>query len=233
MFSFRNVFLLVLLLKCSSFFSPFFIFSFYILFLFHKNPCFCFYWIVSHLYCFFGLKNCVFLVCWSFFLERNVPWCFLFSSCFNLIKKKKTCRIIICFNIFSNSFFFSKKLWFFSIPFSTCFLLKLPSSPLYFLLLFTLFPSVLSCLSPLGFSFLSPFSPFFLTSFFFVFARQTMCKKKKYLLELLQNYLFCLLFSIKIFVFSASFFCWAFFRLIYFPCFVIFLCLEKWFLIFV
>ena len=112
LFSFRNVFLLVLLFKMFivflTFFFFFFIFSFYILFRFHhKFNVFVFFFELFPLeLSFLGFKNCVFLVCLSFFLERHAPWCFLFSSCFNLIKKKKLALLSPFSPFFLTSFFF-------------------------------------------------------------------------------------------------------------------------------
>ena len=113
---------------------------------------------------------------------------------------------------------------------------KMTSFPLHFLLLFILFPSVLSLfLSLLVFSFLSPFSPFqtsFCWSLYYlcVSSCQTLCKKKSIFLNFCKTLFFCLLFSIKISVFSDSFFVGLFSDFCIFPCFV-FLSLEKWFLI--
>ena len=99
------------------------------------------------------------------------------------------------------------------------------SFPLYFLLLFILFPPVLSLFCLFLFSrFFHLFLPFklhFVGLFIIsVFLHVKLCAKK-YLSFWTSAKLsfFCLLFSIKISVFSVSFFCWAFLRLIYFSMF--------------
>ena len=112
---------------------------------------------------------------------------------------------------------------------------KMTSFPLHFLLLFILFPPVLSlfCLFLFSrfFHLSLPFKLHFVGLFIIsVFLHVKLCAKNCIFLNFCKTLFFCLLFSIKISVFSVSFFCWAFLRLIYFPCFV-FLSLEKWFLI--
>ena len=147
------------------------------------------FWIVSVRTVSFLFEKTVFLVCWSlknvplcflfllvFFssqekLENDdsfyffLTFFFELSTFFNTNSVGKTsCFVffgLFSFSVFLSSVFSCRFLFDFSrSPSQHASFSKMSSLPLYFLLLFILFPSVLSFLSPLVFSFLSPFLPF-------------------------------------------------------------------------
>ena len=100
---------------------------------------------------------------------------------------------------------------------------KMTSFPLHFLLLFIIFPSVLSLFC------LFLFSRFFhlsLPYFILLVSLLSLCffmsnsvQKNCIFLNFCKTLFFCLLFSVEISVFSVSFFCWAFLRPNYFSMF--------------
>ena len=159
------------------------------------------------------------------------------SSFFNTNSVGKTSCFFVYRSLFLFMFFFHLFfLWFFvccfSISFATCFPLKMSSLPLYFLFLFILFPAVLSFLSPLVFSLLSPIL-LFKTSFFLVFLL-SLCF---FMSNSLWKNIFLNFCETIFFFFSpqkTSFSLFPF-LLVFFTCFSmfgLFLCLEKWFLVF-
>ena len=125
----------------------------------------------------------VFLPCWSS-NESNVPLCFLFLLVFSS-SKKKTMQNKLFLPVFEpslNHVFFC--FIFLDILRNMFSCAKMSASPFYVLLLFILFPSVLSLfLSLLVFSFRSPFSPsvhfvgLFIIS---VFLHVKLCAKKSF-----------------------------------------------------
>ena len=127
----------------------------------------------------------------------------------------------------------------FLISFATWSLQKMSVSPFYVLLLFILFPSALSFLSPLVFSFLSPFSPFYFKlpflSFYYLYVSlcKTLCQIFFILLDCSKTLFFCLLFSIKKLRFLCFLFLLGFFlHWFMFQVFFVFFCvLKKWLLI--
>ena len=172
LFSFLNVVLCWSLFMYLSFFFEnsvwfehrfsllFEIFSFYIFSLLHKKSNvvkYCFL-----LYClFFFSRKKLFLVCWSS-KESNVPLWFLFLLVFLFLKKKLQNKLFLL--VFERSFLNHVVFFFvscFLISFATWFLCK----NVFFTSLFPPFIHPLSIcslfLSPIVFSFLSPFSPFY------------------------------------------------------------------------
>ena len=208
------------------------ILSFYILSLLHKKAMFFFFfWIVPFVQSLFSRKK-LFLVCWSS-KESNVPLWFLFLLVFLL--SKKTCKIS-CFYLFLNLLFWTMS--FFCLIFLDLHRNMFPWQLFFFTSLFPPFVHPrsicsLSFWSPLVFSFLSPFSPFYFKLFglfiIFMFLYVKHCAKKKIFWYCSKTLFFCLLFPIEKQRFLCFFFFFVepFFTLIYVPFFFVFFCVLK------
>ena len=136
--------------------------------------------------------------------ENNVPLCFLFLLVFFSSRKKLAKYFVFtCFW----TFFFEPCRFLFDFSWSPSqhgSIAKMFSFPLYFLLSFILFPSVLSFFVSscflVSFTFLSLFHfklPFFLFFIFMFHDVQHCAKKKRIFVDCSEAFVFCVLFSIK------------------------------------
>ena len=226
-------------------------FSFIVLSLLHKKAMFVFF-NASVCNCLF-LKHKLCSLCVGPSKSEECSSVFSLASCFSFLSKlaKKWVKHLFSLSLNSSHFFF----WKTPLKKTACFMffgLFLLFSysfivfhvvllkwllPLYFLLLFIFFSSVLSLFCLLLFSrFFHLFLPFILNFLFWSFYHLyvSLCKtlwKKRYLFRLQQNSLFLSSLFPKKLLFLCFLFCRAFFTLIYVPRFLSFSVSWKWFLI--